>query len=178
MFRRKRVESDYTDRDDGCSRQTQHHRRLPLIDDFGFDSSEKAILDIVRHLSRGMVSAAYDGLARALERANLEWNEAASARIVDSLAFLLARLQAVRTNAFEFIITDCSSCRRHICQSELQLMLMLRAGRRDDPFRLATAAQLVAVSGEPESLIVAAKIVAAALEGHGAYTHQASNTLH
>lgn len=169
--------ADRTPRD-GCEEHSRQNKTLPLIDDFGFDATEKTILDIIRHLSGGLATPAYDGLERALACANAQWVEEASDQIVRSVAFLLSRVQCTRTRPFEFIVTDCPCCRKHICQSELQLMLLLRAGRQKDFNRLAVAAQLVAGSGEPSELIVAAGRVAAMLTKFGSFARTTQRTLH
>ncbi|MDA7947749.1 MAG: hypothetical protein MPJ78_09755 [Hyphomicrobiaceae bacterium] len=162
-----------------CPDHARVNKELPLVEDFGFDSREKAILDIIRHLSCGLVVSAYDGAGKAQERADLEWTEEGGHRIVKAVAYLLARLQAIRTVAFEFIVVDCPCCRKHICQSELQLLLLLRAGRRNDPYRLAEAAKLVAASGEPSGLMIASRTLGSVLKDCDKYMLSAGNrTLH
>ncbi len=162
-----------------CPDHARANRELPLIEEFGFNSQEKAVLDIVRHLSCGLVVSEYDGTGRAQERANLEWTKEGSDLIVRGLSYFLTRLQAIRTVAFEFIVVDCPWCRQHICQSELQLMLLLRAGRRKDPYRLVEAAKLVAASGEPGGLMVAARTFGCVLKECDRFVLAAQNpTLH
>ena len=178
MLKKKRAQRGTPAEPDLCGDHARRNAKLPLVEELGFDDTEKSILEIVRHLSCGLAVPAYDGLARALECANAEWGEQASSRIVESLANLLGRLQAARTGAFDFIVADCPTCSKHICESELQLMLLLRAGRRKDGRNLREIAQLVAISGNPNSLVMAANVFARIINAQDADSQPEMPTLH
>ncbi|MCG8562776.1 MAG: hypothetical protein MI824_23505, partial [Hyphomicrobiales bacterium] len=69
--------------------------------------------------------------------------------------------------------------RRRICLSELQIILLLREGRRGASGRLTTAAQLVVGSGRPDSLKLAVRELAGLLDATGSRPHTSgTRTLH
>lgn len=156
-----------------CPTHTRMNASLPLVDDFNFDHQELAILDIIRHISCSLATPDYEGLQKSLECAHQLWSPNQSKRIVESVNSLLGIMRATRTRAFDFIVADCPECSRRICQSELQIMMLLREGRLNDIDRLASAAQLVIGAGEHGNLMLAAKVLGSLIDE---YAHQGHAT--
>ena len=163
----------------GCCEHAPRNAHLPLVDDCGFNSQERALLDVLRYLCCGLAAPGYDGLRKAIDRARQEWTGPESARIVPRLERILRLIAAARAHAFDFMVPDCPVCRRRICLSELQIILLLREGRRGASGRLTTAAQLVVGSGRPDSLKLAVRELAGLLDATGSRPHTSgTRTLH
>lgn len=144
----------------GCDGHVRLNKDLPLVDELGFSGNEKTILEMIRHFSCATALPGYDGFERAIECAQFEWPPYSLPNLLDALRRLLAVMRRTRSGSFDFIVPDCPCCCKHICQSELELMLMLRAACQKNIPRLNTAARLVADGGEPAALVRAANCVA------------------
>lgn len=178
MTRIKTKSEGRGDDTDSCGDHASWNAKLPLMDDFNFDSQETAVVGLIRHISCGLATAEFDGIRHAQARAELEWQSPYNERILQSVICLMNIIRVSRTTLFDFIVADCPACCRFICQSELQIMMMLREGRAGDMDKLAIAAQLVVGAGEPDDLIVIAKSFADMLNDISRTRHRGNSLLH
>lgn len=138
---------------DCCGEEGQRNSLLPLISCCGFDDSELALLDAIRHFCCGFCVEDYDGYRPAWERLCLLWEPSESARLLSSIGEFMDALQKFRPHSFEFIGPFCPHCSKRICKSELELMLLTREARAADPGRVIMAAQYVVGRGKAKDIV-------------------------
>lgn len=139
-----------------CGEEGQRNQLLPLVSSCGFDDTELAILDALRHFCCGFSVKDYDGTRSAWERLCQVWGPSDSAMVLSGLREFMTVLRKTRSQPFEFIGPFCPQCSRRICKSELEVMLLLREARSPDPGRVLTAAQYVVGRGKANDMVLEA----------------------
>ncbi|MEM7747178.1 MAG: hypothetical protein AAF346_02920 [Pseudomonadota bacterium] len=150
---------------------------MPLIASCGFDETELALLDGIRHICCGYSVEDYDGGRAAWERLCQTWSPADSAKTLTAIQEFLSALRKSRSNPFEFIGPFCPHCSRRICKSELEMMLLLREARSEVPARTLMAAQYLVGKGDPKAVVVAAVDIANTVAGANRAIASASREL-
>ncbi|HEX2840502.1 hypothetical protein [Hyphomicrobium sp.] len=147
----------------------------------GFGEMEREWLHLVRLHCMSYEHNHAEGWDRAISHAEMRYGAENGPSIASRVAVLIRAMRAERRGGFGYLSPYCPSCCQRVTDDEWELVTLMQAGYRGEPFNIEEAAAEFARRNEAPSLAAAAArfgktIVAAVGARRPAPSHDA--TLH
>ncbi|WP_020591628.1 hypothetical protein [Kiloniella laminariae] len=126
----------------GWPQHPQRTRSYPL-QNYDFQPSELLVLDLIRDFCRSYADPGSLAWEQVFEQAEQQLGLYDGAWLVSAVGRLIRTIRKTRKSPFEFIVSCCPDCRRMICTTELNVLWLVQAARRENRMSMETAAVLV-----------------------------------